>query len=67
MPDPNDWSLTTFEGNRARQRAAFLALSFREKLARVEQMNEVVRHFAAKRSATDGDQPLAPKVWRNRP
>lgn len=47
-PDEIDWSLTTFEGLRQRQREEFRALSFREKLIRVEQMNDVAAQFAPK-------------------
>ena len=47
MPEPIDWSLTTFEGNRRRQHEAFRALSFREKLLRLEQMSEVAQIFVA--------------------
>ena len=36
-----DWSLATFEGVRLAQEREFLALSFREKLLRLEQMTEV--------------------------
>lgn len=50
-PEPIDWGRTTFEGNRVRQHQAFRALSFREKLARLEQMSEVARCFAAKNGA----------------
>jgi hypothetical protein len=41
MPDQPDWSAATFEGNRQRQRLEFLALSFRDKIRRIEEMNEV--------------------------
>lgn len=57
MADPPDWSRATSEGNRRRQHEAFRALSFREKLARVEEMAEVVAHFAARRQARG---PTAP-------
>lgn len=42
MADESDWSATTFEGNRRRQHQAFCALSFREKVERLEQMSEVL-------------------------
>lgn len=43
-PSPDgeiDWSLGTFEGVRREQAREFLALSFREKLLRLEQMSEL--------------------------
>ena len=55
MPEPIDWSLTTFEGNRRRQHEAFRALSFREKLVRLEQMGEVARIFAADKPRPHGN------------
>ncbi len=55
MDEPLDWSHTTFEGNRLRQREAFRALSFLEKLTRIEQMNEIARYFAAKHGAINCD------------
>lgn len=54
MPDEMDWSVTTFEGNRRRQHEEFRALSFREKLMRVEQMSAVVEFFLSRR---DREQP----------
>jgi hypothetical protein len=36
-----DWSLATFEGVRRMHAQEFLALSFREKLLRIEQMSAV--------------------------
>jgi len=75
MSDNIDWTETTFEGSRRRQREAFCALSFREKVARVEEMSEVVAMFATRRrspgsgptnpdsansdAATSGDAPPA--------
>lgn len=42
MPDGAiDWSLATFDGVRAAQHREFAALSFREKLIRLEQMAEI--------------------------
>lgn len=41
MPERGDWSTASFEGNRRAQHAAFRALTFREKLVRLEQMSEV--------------------------
>ena len=37
----SDWSLATFDGVRAIQHREFAALSFREKLIRLEQMAEI--------------------------
>lgn len=51
VPDEIDWSLTTFEGLRRKQRQEFAALSFEEKLERVEQMGELVEMFEAQRKA----------------
>ncbi len=52
MPEEIDWSLTTFEGLRRIQRLEFAALSFAEKLERVEQMGEIVEMFEAIRKTT---------------
>jgi len=52
MTEPTDWSLASFEGNRRAQHAAFVALSFREKLIRLEQMAEVERRV--RKSPTSG-------------
>jgi hypothetical protein len=49
MADEIDWSLTTWEGNRRRQHEEFLRLSFRQKVAVIEQLNEVAAAFAALR------------------
>lgn len=49
MPESIDWSVTTYEGNRRRQHQEFRSLSFREKLARIEEMGEVAAHFASRR------------------
>lgn len=61
MDERVDWSLVTFEGVRLERHRAFLALSFREKLARLEQMAEVetwLRHeIRVKRGE---DRPPAP-------
>ena len=48
-PERRDWHLTTWEGNRRRQHEEFRRLSFREKLAVIEQLGEVSAFFAAKR------------------
>lgn len=40
MADESDWSVTTWEGNRRQQHRDHLALSFREKLVRLEQMEQ---------------------------
>jgi len=44
-PASADWSLGTFEGLRRAQHAEFMALSFREKLERLEQMAEVAERL----------------------
>ncbi len=56
MPESIDWSQATFEANRLRQHEAFRALPFREKLERLEQMNEVVRWFATKNTVIDHER-----------
>ena len=48
MPELPDWSTTSWEGNRLRQHREFLALPFREKLRRLEQMAEVAALLAAR-------------------
>lgn len=55
-PEPTDWSLATFEGLRRAQHEAFRALSFREKLLRLEEMDEVAKQLAGQVPA----QTLAP-------
>jgi len=44
-PAGADWSLETFDGLRRAQHAEFMALSFREKLERLEQMAEVAERL----------------------
>lgn len=44
-PAGADWSLGTFDGLRRAQQAEFMALSFREKLERLEQMAEVAERL----------------------
>ncbi|MEX2583654.1 MAG: hypothetical protein WD766_10285 [Gemmatimonadota bacterium] len=59
MSDEIDWELTTWEGNRRRQRREFLDLPFRKKLEMIEQMAEVSGALARRRSVrqqrTSGD------------
>lgn len=63
MGDEIDWSLTTFEGLRRRQHQEFAALSFAEKLERVEQMNEIVEMFKAARTSVTGEEnKFAPRA-----
>ena len=57
-PEPTDWSLVTFEGLRRAQHEAFRALSFREKLLRLEEMDEVAKQLAAQ--APSPPQPPQP-------
>jgi len=45
----DDWGATSWEGNRLRQNREYLALPFREKMRRLEQMAEVAEFFAARR------------------
>jgi hypothetical protein len=51
MHDPIDWSLTTFEGLRRHQHQEFMALSFREKIAVIEQLEQIAASFTARREA----------------
>ena len=44
-PADADWSLGTFDGLRRAQHAEFMALSFREKVERLEQMAEVAERL----------------------
>ena len=53
MPEQPDWRSTSWEGNRLRQHREYLALSFREKLRRLEQMAEVAALLAARRRARE--------------
>lgn len=49
MREEADWSASTWEGNRLRQHREFLALPFREKLRRLEELAEVAELFARRR------------------
>ena len=61
MSERIDWHLLSFEGNRRAQHAAFNALTFREKVIRLEQMAEVQRHFNKMRVTQDlTDKPKQP-------
>lgn len=63
MPEPGDWSRVSFDGNRRAQHAAFRALSFREKVVRLEQMSEVQARLAAvARTAHRGSGVAAPRT-----
>lgn len=42
-----DWGLGTWKGSRRRQHQEFYALSFAEKLDRIEQMNDLAANLAA--------------------
>ncbi len=53
MSDHTDWTLLSFDGNRRAQHAAFRALTFREKVIRLEQMAEVQRRFADLKALRD--------------
>lgn len=53
MPESFDWTVTTYAGNRQRQRDEFRTLTFREKLSRIEQLGEVAAYFTTRRSARD--------------
>jgi hypothetical protein len=46
MRDDEVWESTSWEGNRLRQHREFLALPFREKLRRLEQLAEVAEFFS---------------------
>jgi hypothetical protein len=60
MPDEIDWTLTTWEGNRRRQHEDFLALSFREKVALIEQLGEVSEFFRRKARVVDASTSQNP-------
>jgi len=67
MPEGPGWSLASFAGLRRAQHAAFMELSFREKLVRLEQMADVQRRLeqaaAAQRDrAGPGDEPPEPRT-----
>ena len=49
-PEDIDWSLTTWEGSRRAQLRQALKLTLRERLAAVDGLNEVQRHFAEMRA-----------------
>lgn len=61
-----DWSLTTWEGSRRAQLRQALKLTLRERLAAVDGLNEIQRHFAEMRargafvSARDAREERAP-------
>jgi len=52
LRDEIDWQVTTFSGNRQRQHQEFQSLSFRDKLAAIEKMEEVGAFFASRRAAS---------------
>jgi len=58
VPEPVDWSLASFDGNRRARHAAFAALSFREKLERLEQMAEVARRLQGTPGAAEQPCPV---------
>lgn len=51
MADAIDWGSASWEGHRRRQHREFRALSFREKLVIIEQLDETVAFFAERRRA----------------
>lgn len=53
MADRIDWTLATYEGNRRRQHEEFLALTFREKLAVIEELDHIARHFSRRHAPED--------------
>lgn len=55
MRDDIDWESTTWEGHRKRQHEDFLALSFREKMVRIEEMGRAVAMLGRRVS-----EPAAP-------
>jgi hypothetical protein len=48
MSEQADWSSASYEGNRRRQHQEFYALSLREKIERLEQMQEVIARLGTK-------------------
>lgn len=71
MPDhksePIDWRVTTFAGNRQRQHQDFRALSFREKLAALEDFGEVSAFFASRKAEARGTRRGKPESGHNEP
>ncbi len=65
MPDNIDWTLATHDGNRRRQHEEFRALSFRDKLMRIEELGEVVAYFESRRIARAArvvnERPASPR------
>ena len=58
--EPTDWSLATFEGLRRAQHEAFRALAFREKLLRLEEMDEVAKQLAGQAPSPVPPPPPGP-------
>lgn len=56
MADETDWTLATYAGNRRRQHEEFHALTFREKLAAIEEMENIARHFSRRSTPEDADR-----------
>jgi hypothetical protein len=60
MTEPNDdqidWSLCTWNGSRRRQHQEWHALSFAEKLAQIEEMNDLAVQLSGKTLAELNEQ-----------
>ncbi|MEQ1833589.1 MAG: hypothetical protein ABL977_11080 [Candidatus Eisenbacteria bacterium] len=52
MADAIDWEATSWEGQRRLQHQEFRALSFRDKLLIIEQLDEVADFFSERRRAS---------------
>ncbi len=65
MPEPVDWSLTTWDGQRLRQHREFLALPFREKMQQLEELARTADRLrgetAAAPSTDDAPRSLTPQ------
>lgn len=63
IPDPIDWSLTSWKGSRRAQLRRSRALSLREKLLALEQMTEIAEHFGRMRETGKLRGPTTPKRY----
>lgn len=61
IPDPIDWSLTSWEGSRRAQLRRWRALSLRQKLLALEEMTEIAEHFGRMRETGKLRGPTTPK------
>jgi len=62
MADAGDWQDVTWRGNRRRQHREFQALPLREKLAILEQLDEVAAFFVQRRIARGQPVRIRPEA-----